>query len=322
MLIFVSKRQLRYTWISFVLSHITMLTNLDHLEHIATYNRKRSQRHYLMREVATLLLIFFRVGAWSLIFVNAQLFYDALVDYQASILTWMGYKHQQDHISLGFKKQIESIGMVFEESQKLDQQYKKIDTFINQIKKEQTAEENVMFSAQSRLQSHLHELPFSFSVVSPTKRIIVAGQQINAPIVDLTNKDEVDLKKWNFDEELYQGVVKYPSTPTPWNQWNILIFGHTSYYWRKNNPFGTVFSKLPQIKNGEKIEMTRDGKLYTYEVIDKKIVFPKDVEKVYREYKDGEYVTLMGCYPLGTDHKRILVIAKRKELPTVSFTNQ
>lgn len=115
--------------------------------------------------------------------------------------------------------------------------------------------------------------------------------------------------------ELYDGVVKYPSTPEPGSKGNTLIFGHTSYYRWKKNPYGEIFAKIYDLKYGDTIKVAWNGQLYTYEVIDKIITRPENVDKEYMKYTDGEYITLMWCYPLGTDSKRGLIIAKRIKNP-------
>jgi LPXTG-site transpeptidase (sortase) family protein len=61
------------------------------------------------------------------------------------------------------------------------------------------------------------------------------------------------------------------------------------------------------------IKLIRDGKLYEYKIIEKVIVKPSLVNKQYQSYQDkGEdYITIMGCYPLGRTDKRMMVTAKR-----------
>jgi sortase (surface protein transpeptidase) len=49
--------------------------------------------------------------------------------------------------------------------------------------------------------------------------------------------------------------VKYPYTPDPGQSGNILIFGHTSYYWWKKNPYGDIFAKIPLLRHGDIIEI-------------------------------------------------------------------
>jgi LPXTG-site transpeptidase (sortase) family protein len=53
--------------------------------------------------------------------------------------------------------------------------------------------------------------------------------------------------------------------------------------------------------------------LYTYKVVETVVRWPKDVDTEFqkRQAKDKEYITLMGCYPLGTTKQRMMVMAER-----------
>ncbi len=111
-------------------------------------------------------------------------------------------------------------------------------------------------------------------------------------------------------------MVKYPSTPEPGITGNTLIFGHTSYYWRKKNPYAEIFAKLPAVVEGDLIQVLRHGQLTEFEVVAKAIVNPTKVDETYLKYTGGSYITLMGCYPIGSDSRRILIIAKKKTKPS------
>ena len=109
-------------------------------------------------------------------------------------------------------------------------------------------------------------------------------------------------------------MVKYPTTPAPGQSGNTLIFGHTSQEWRKYNHYGMAFAHIAQIEKGDKIEVVWEGNLYEYKVVDIQVQYPDKVHLTYDEYAtktDHNYLTLMGCYPIGTSTKRILVIAEQ-----------
>jgi LPXTG-site transpeptidase (sortase) family protein len=112
---------------------------------------------------------------------------------------------------------------------------------------------------------------------------------------------------------LENGVVKYPTTPAPWEWGNAFFFGHTSQEYWKNNPYGTVFRRIPQLKEGDKIQVIRDWVLYEYKVIDTVIVKPKNVNDTYMNFGEEwkEYITLMWCYPIWRTDKRMMVFAEK-----------
>jgi len=92
----------------------------------------------------------------------------------------------------------------------------------------------------------------------------------------------------------------------------MLIFGHTSDYRWNNNEYGQIFRSIPKLQEGQIIKIIRNNQMYTYKIIAKKIVKPKDVAKLYEQYHsdDQQYLTLIGCYPIGTASERIAIIAE------------
>ena len=87
--------------------------------------------------------------------------------------------------------------------------------------------------------------------------MIIPDLNINAPLIDTEENGVIDFSKENFDEELTKGVVKYPTTPTPGNKGNTLIFGHTSSEWWKKNEYGVIFRNIPKLKAGQRFGMGR-----------------------------------------------------------------
>lgn len=178
---------------------------------------------------------------------------------------------------------------------------------------QQTTDVNTLTpSTEEILQSHLMDYGFSFNTIPPVDRIIIPSLWLDVPIVTNENMAVTDFAKADFDDELEQWIVKYPTTPAPGQEGNTLLFGHTSYVVWKDNPYGTIFKDLPKLKDSTLIQILRQGNLYEYKVIDLFIIPPKQVNAQYMTYQNagGSYITLMGCYPLGTDNKRIMVVAK------------
>ncbi len=172
-------------------------------------------------------------------------------------------------------------------------------------------------TSQQKIEASLQQkkYDFSYSLLPPGNRIYIPSIGVDAPIVDISVTSESKLKHGDFTSELFSWVVKYPSTPEPGYKGNTLIFGHTSYYRWKKNPFGEVFAKIYDLKKWDEIKIAWKGQLYTYEIVDSVVVSPDKVDATYMQYTKGEYITLMGCYPVGSDSRRWLIIAKRKIVP-------
>lgn len=175
-----------------------------------------------------------------------------------------------------------------------------------------TSIRGVAISPQTLLQQKLADYPFVFNTLPPISKILIPSIWLEAPLIASKHMEVQDFTQGNFDEELNQGVVKYPTTPDPGTDGNSLIFGHTSQEFWKHNSYGTIFKDIPNLVSWAIIKVLWKWNLFEYRVIDKFVVLPKQVNDQYMTYQNagGSYITLMGCYPLGTDKKRIMVVAK------------
>lgn len=79
----------------------------------------------------------------------------------------------------------------------------------------------------------------------------------------------------------------------------------------KDNPFGFIFSHLNELQVGDKIELVRDGQQYFYAVEETVIKKPTEVNDVMETFDDGNYITLMACYPRFSTAQRIMVVARQ-----------
>jgi len=70
-------------------------------------------------------------------------------------------------------------------------------------------------STESVLQDKLKKYEFEFNALPPTNRLIISSIGIDIPVVDSEYIDVKDFTIQNFDKELMNGVVKYPTTPAP-----------------------------------------------------------------------------------------------------------
>lgn len=193
-----------------------------------------------------------------------------------------------------------------------DAKSEEIQALLKQYQSWREAVKSITPSQESFLRSKLKDYPFAFNTLPPVNKILIPSLGLDVPIIESKSKEAADFIQGNYDEELTQWVVKYPTTPDPGSSGNTLIFGHTSQEFRKHNVYGTIFKSIPKLANGDTIKVIREGNLYEYQVVDKFVVLPKQVNAQYMSYQNagGSYITLMGCYPLGTDKKRIMVVAK------------
>jgi len=142
----------------------------------------------------------------------------------------------------------------------------------------------------------------------PPNTLYIPGLNIKAPVIYTNNVSETE-----FQKHLQKGVVHYPGTALPGELGNVYIFGHSSdYLWTKGD-YKTVFRKLPGINLKEKIKLSdSNGKVYTYTVVRKEIVSPKNLT-VLKQDRNVKILTLQTSYPLGTSLMRYLDIARKEE---------
>lgn len=151
--------------------------------------------------------------------------------------------------------------------------------------------------------------PLHLSIAPPDNRIIVPRLGKSVPLVETQANYEGD---WTaFSEailtDLQGGVVRYPGTAKPGQKGNVFVTGHSSYYPWDPGQYKDVFARLPQVEIEDQITIYYHQKRYDYQVIEKKEVKPTalDVLKQSDDYR----LSVMTCTPVGTDLKRLIVIA-------------
>lgn len=154
--------------------------------------------------------------------------------------------------------------------------------------------------------------PLMMDIAPPDERIIIPRINKNVPIVKTTDQNLVK-RDWSALEKdiqgaLRDGVVHYPGTAEPGENGNVVITGHSSYFSWDPGRFKDVFALLHQVVIGDKILVYHNQKLFVYEVYDIKVVTPDKVDVLTQG--DGDKLTLITCTPVGTNLKRLVVIAK------------
>ena len=275
-----------------------MYTTLDYLDKCIEKQKKKNLPKHFFKEIRTILIIFAITFVWMLLFTNAQVFF--------SLDRW------EDKVNIEWTE--ETIQTDNTISVQVDNSAKKkaeLDTILSQYDWNEVVQKETTETIQNSLEAKMKDYSFDFNVVPPTNRLIIWKINLDVPVVDSKYKNESDFTQWNFDEELENWVVKYPTTPEPGKIWNTLIFGHTSQEWREKNQYWTVFSKIPNLDLWDEITVIRWGKLYRYKVIEKTIVSPKNVDAQYKKYQNWDFITLMGCYPIWRTDKRMMITAER-----------
>ena len=278
-----------------------MYQTLDDLEYVLTQPKNKFYKFsQFFKELKVLWLIFTVLFLWTYLITNAQLVIDNFNDHFSSTeIYWLS----ADNINSSFNA----------ENWITEKNSAEVEDLVKQYEWVISVQQEVATDMDHYLQHSLNSYDFSFNLLPPTNRLIIPAINLDVPLVESTTTISKDFTETSFDSDLENWVVKYPTTPNPWEVWNAFFFGHTSQEYWKNNPYGTVFRNIPQLKENDKIQVVWDWVLYEYKVLETVVVRPKEVNDTYSNFgdKDKEYITLMWCYPIWRIDKRMMIFAER-----------
>ncbi len=288
-----------------------MFTTLDQLHH--HHQQQRSWFTTFHREIKIIAAICVTVFVVNSLVTNAQLYAEAVQDIiQSTGVSIPGLTNTDNSRSILYSNN-NSIPETIIDHDYLQQKtaVENITTSVAAMNLPQTEDFPSANIINSNLQQWLDSYTMHFNTLPPTSRIIIPRLAVNAPLVQSSASKPVDeLTKDDFDKDLFHGVVQDPTTPNPGKIGNMLLFGHTSYEAWKQNPYATIFSGLPQLEHSDTMQVISEWKVYTYKVIDKKVVSPSKVNQEYKKYMNGKYLTLLWCYPIWSDAQRIMIIGQ------------
>jgi sortase A len=139
---------------------------------------------------------------------------------------------------------------------------------------------------------------------APSK-LYIDNINVTAPVIfSVTTVDQA-----LFLQALHDGVVHYPGTAAPGQVGNVVIFGHSSGQWWAPGNYKFVFTLLDKLKSGDKIYVDYQGIRYTYRAYESRVVAPTDLS-VLNQGSDN-ILTLITCTPVGTNAKRLIVLARQ-----------
>ena len=113
------------------------------------------------------------------------------------------------------------------------------------------------------------------------------------------------------DDDLKKGLGRHKTMAMPGENGNLVISGHR---WKVgSNPSYKVFEDLDKLKNGDKILVHYDNKVFEYEIYDDGVVKPneKGTEEILKRTSEP-ILTLYTCTPKYTSFKRLYYRAKLK----------
>lgn len=130
-------------------------------------------------------------------------------------------------------------------------------------------------------------------------------QKISVAVPIVANVDGTN--KTAYNKALLSGVAHYKGTALPGGSSNIFIFGHSST-WNGTGDYAEAFAHLNDLEKGDQIIIYQQQKEFKYTVSKKIVIAADDLD--YLEPTKTEQVTLMTCWPIGSNLKRLVVVAK------------
>lgn len=146
------------------------------------------------------------------------------------------------------------------------------------------------------------------TTVSNDPKIIIPKINVEIPVI----YDEPTIDEAAIERALEKGVVHYPTTSSPGEIGNGVIFGHSANNILNHGKYKFAFVLLKRLEAGDVFYIQKDGKRYAYKVFDKKIVPPTDVSVLYPSFPDKPATfTLITCDPPGTSLNRLVVTGEQ-----------
>lgn len=141
----------------------------------------------------------------------------------------------------------------------------------------------------------------------PELSVVIGKISLQAPVIWSNSENENEMMG-----DLQNGVIHYYNTAAPGQNGNMIISGHSSnYVWAKGN-YNHIFKDLDRLERDDIVivrSAQKNGKIisYRYKITDKRVTTAED-QTVF-ENTPGPTLTLVTCWPLGTNLKRLVVRA-------------
>lgn len=151
--------------------------------------------------------------------------------------------------------------------------------------------------------------PTDISIINNNYTIAIPKILAYSKIID--NVNPYDTKEYlSILKDNVVAQTKGSSYPGEGKGNTTYIFAHSTNQGINMVRNNAVFYLLNELKPGDIIFITRKGKSYTYKVYKQLVVKSNQIE--YLDYKepDKEVLILQTCWPIGTDWKRMLVMAE------------
>lgn len=144
----------------------------------------------------------------------------------------------------------------------------------------------------------------TISPVDDTFSIVIPKIDANSKVID--NVDPFNESE--YQTKLKEGIAHAKGTSHPGEKGRTFLFAHSSATAFNATRYNAVFYLLDKLNEGDEIYVMYQNNTFLYKVREKKIVLPTEVGYI-EDKQEKEELTLMTCWPAGSNAKRLLVFA-------------
>ena len=164
--------------------------------------------------------------------------------------------------------------------------------------------ENFIFKEEQKNRIDFNEANKKAEDIPEDSRLIIKKINVSVPIISISSRQDKILQ-----EGLKKGEVIFPQTVFPGEKGNCVIVGHSSNFsWRKGD-YDTIFVLLDKLKIGDEIEIFWEKEKIKYAIFENPRIVKANQTEILASAKEP-ILTLMTCWPIGTNYKRLIVKGK------------
>ncbi len=128
---------------------------------------------------------------------------------------------------------------------------------------------------------------------------------VEAPIVWGQTRDENKIY-----EDLKDGFAHYYNTPLPGSIGDSDFFCHSSPPFGSDGAYDTLCANLDRLERGDEIVISSDTTMLRYVVTSRKNDYDPSDSKIFRKTTGRDSLSIISCWPAGTNNKRIVIRAE------------
>jgi sortase A len=164
--------------------------------------------------------------------------------------------------------------------------------------------ENFIFQEEQKNSADSNEENKKAEKIPKDNQLIIKKINISVPIISISSRQDKILQ-----EGLNKGAVVFPQTALPGENGNCVIVGHSSNFsWRKGD-YDTVFVLLDKLKIGDEVEIFWKNEKIKYAIFENPQIVKANQTEILASAEEP-ILTLMTCWPIGTNYKRLIVKGK------------